>query len=86
MKKDKVRGWLRRLNRRWRPFAHLTDAQLMEELAKAQRGEDPSVELYPGDPHTWPPTGLEHLSDAELMKRTDEVRAEIRSKKGGTKP
>jgi hypothetical protein len=41
---------------------------LLDVAERARRGEDTSdVAPYPGPPETWPPTGLEHLSDEELL-------------------
>lgn len=76
-----LRRLYRRLVGRPRLFEHLTDAQLLDVLERARRGEDTAdVAPFPGDPSTWPPTGFERVSDEELLRQLDEEAAAVRER------
>lgn len=65
-------GW------RERPYGHLTDEQVREGLERARRGEPSGHTVYAGPPETWPSTGLEHWTDAEVEERLDEAADQVR--------
>ncbi len=84
-----MRGIVRRLEKilgrqmRPVPYAHLSDEEVLEAFKRTQRGEPSGVNLYPGDPETWPPAppDVAALSDEELMQRLQSFAAQLQENK-----
>lgn len=67
-------------------YSHLTDAELLAALDRSRAGipitTGPAAKLWPGDPSTWPSTGLEHLTDQQLLARMAVLAADLRAARG----
>jgi hypothetical protein len=63
-----------------RPFQHLSDQQLLAGLERLRHGQPSGIHPYPGPPETWPPSPLDHLTDAELIERAEAMAAKLRGR------
>ena len=78
--KQIVKKLERRRGRRGpQPFAHCTDDELRAALERVRKGRPGGLRPYPGDPSTWPATGLAHLTDKEIEQRLDAATKRLRT-------
>ena len=76
--KHRVRQLEKAVGRGRRPFTHLTDEELQAATDRLRRGEPSGVTLFADEPSEHlPPTGLEHLSDEELVARLEAMRVAL---------
>ena len=79
-----MKSIVKKLERFWgrggpRPFAHVPDDELLAALERIRRGQPCGITVFPGDPSAWPPSGFEHLSDAEITDRLQAVTRRLRT-------
>lgn len=58
------------------PFAHLSDEQLLEAIHNLQAGKPSGVEIFAGPPASRK-TGLEWMSNDELLRRLEALRMQL---------